>query len=937
MKRALFIPPEAGFLKTLARWFKEHHPVREWPEATFIFPTRRAGLYFQYYLAQELKAPFLPPRIYTLGDFINEWAARLDPRPLIPAAERAWWLYRLAQRPPLFGSLSESFDRFLPWGLKLSEVLEELEKEEVEPRDLPYPPEDLPPAAQELLAHLAQIGEDYRRLREEKDFTTPAERSRLLAKKLGEVLPPGKYYFCGFAALSQTEKKILGHLLEAGGEVFFEAPMEERPEFLEDILNFLHLRPEAFPSSKFRPPRITFRVAADVHQECENLARLLPRSVKAPDEVLILLPIASHLLPLLYSLPSEVPLNITLGYPLRRSLPAAFLLHLIDLYEKRLAQRYPATLYLAFLKHPYLRTRLPDSPKALRRIETRLREHGSPYLTLEEIEALTENPALKEMHEEFLRPFETLKTPRQFAQLLYQVLDQALEPFKENLKTAQDNQDLLARHFLWTLENEILPLFTTSPLADEPLKPETLFRLFRELLAGAKAPFEGEPLQGLQVMGLLETRLLCFRRVIVLDANEGALPSPEEINPLLPEGLRPALGLPPRSRQEVLERFHFFRLIRAAREVDIFYLSVTEPSPRKPPLVRSRYVERLLWEKEQRQRRLLGPEALNHLPLTLKPPRWETGLPKGKAEKEALEKLLQEREISASFLETYLDCAAKFYFRYLLGLRPPERISEYDPAELGELIHRVLELYFKPYQGRYYSPAEEDPEALLEIFRREFRRHPLYHRLGPERRLFISRTAEFRLRRYLARLKEFPPFQIVKIEEEVRYTHPQWGLRFYGRIDRIDRFDQKEVILDYKTGGRIRSLSLKRLKALLEEPLDAPPTLEGLRHLKERMPDLQLMLYLFLWQQAEEAVYIHLAAGKGSELFKPLLYQPPFSSVREGFSPAEIQKLRQETFPKLLESLLNHLLEAPAFFVPEPPPRCRYCDYRYACPLRRPC
>ncbi len=934
MKTAFFIPPEAGFLRTLARELWNRHG-ENLAEVTVLLPTRRAGLYLTYYLAREKKGPFLPPRIQALADFINEQAVKLDPRPVIPPAERAWWLYQIVRAWPALRSLAESFDRFLPWGLRLAEVLEEFEKEEVPVKDLPHPPEELPELARELLGHLAEISRRYREKLQANRVTTPAERLRRLSEGLSEVLPSGKYYLCGFSALSRTEKKIFQILLQRGAEIFFEGHPKELPPFVEEILKDLELNPAYLRKFPRRRPKITFHVAADVHQECEALKKYLSPSVSSPDEILILLPVAGHLLPLLYTLPEGLSLNVTLGYPVRRSLPASFLLLLLDLYEKRLGDRYPVLNYLALLKHPYLRL-WSGMEEGLRELEWRLREHGSPYLSLEEIEDLGEGYPLKRLHDRVLRVWQKIKTPRQMAEALFEILEEVLAPQRERLRLSKDQQDILARYFLWALESEILPLFSASAFAEEPLQPETLFRLFRELLTGLKAPLEGEPLKGVQVMGLLETRLLSFRRVIVLDANEGALPSPEEVNPLLPEGLRPALGLPPRSRQEALERYHFQRLIRASREVEIFYLSVTETSGRRPPRVRSRYVEALIWEEERRRRSLAGEELLRRNPSVPVAHSPASGWPKGEAERQEVEKWLREREISATFLETYLDCPLKFYFRYVLGLKPPARITDYDAGELGSLIHEVLEAYFRPYEGKFYDPRKDNsPERLLASFRERFSQSVLFRRLGPERRFFILRTAEFRLKRYLEALREFPPFRILALEKEMRREHPRLGLRFYGRLDRVDEFEGEIVILDYKTGGNIRSLNLKRLRTLLGEELTASPDLEGLLFLRERMPDLQLLLYLFLHEEAQEAAYVHLAAGKDRELFKPLLYRWPFSRSRDGLRKEEVRRLGEEVFPRLLELLIEHILKAPAFYVPEPPPRCRFCDYRYACPGRR--
>ncbi|QJA06590.1 hypothetical protein FVE67_07180 [Thermosulfurimonas marina] len=933
--RAGLIPPQAGFLRTLARLLLARHG-EDLFRVTVLLPTRRAVQFLRYYLHQESGGRILfPPRLLTLADLVAELAVALEPRPLAPAAERAWHLFRILRGRPGFEKVTPDFARFLPWGLRFVEVLEEFEKEGVDYRGLLYPPEDLPPEGRQFLTELSEIGGRYREALKAAGLDSPAGRLRRVAEGLSRVWnPSGPVYLAGFAALSGSERRLFSGLLAAGAEALFEADPLEIPDFMAEAFRDLKLSPELLARVRRRLPEMEILSAADVHQECQEAAARLPSRVRTPDEVLVLLPVAAHLLPLLYALPEGLAVNITLGYPVRKSLPATFLLLLFELLENRLEDRYPTSLYLALLKHPYTRGIFPDSG-LLFEVEAALRRRGSPYVGLAEAEEVARGAApLRDFHREVLLAFEGVETPRAFSAAVWRVLERVLAPQKKALSEAKENPEILARHFLYTLEAEILPVFEEASFSEEPLGLSALFRMFRELLSSARAPFEGEPLEGIQVMGLLESRLLSFREVLVLDANEGALPSPEEIHPLLPEGVRRALGLPPRARQEALERYYFRRLVLASRKLNLFYLSVADSSPRLPPKVRSRYVEALIWERERAAGRVFSPEdsPVRSLPLRLSAPERVGALPKGEAETREIERLLSG-EVSATFLETYLDCPARFYFRYLLRLSPPERIRDYDPAALGTAIHQALEDYFRPYLGRTYHPSKDnDFERLWALFLRALEDEGLTLRLGPERRFFLERTARFRLRQYLSRLEELPPFRILALEEKVSRKHPVLGLTFQGKLDRVDEYETGVVILDYKTGGSVRSLSATRLRELLTEEVPFSPDLEGLSRLRERLPDLQLLLYLFLWEEAQEAAYVHLAEGRKEFLLKPLFGGPPFGNTERALGPEEARRLREEVFPRLLSQLVEHLQKAPAFFIPETPPGCRWCDYLYACP-----
>ncbi len=939
MKEALVIPPESNFLKVLAGYLLELHG-RELRSATVVFPTKRAATYFLYWIWRLSGATVIPPKVYSFGEFVSELSSTLRPLREALSEERAYLLYTLTKELPGFERISRGFERFLPWGKRLSELFEEFVKEGVVPRDLLYPPEDLPEVARTLLSHLGRLYQGYERILEDRGVTTSGFRLKDLLEATEDLFPEPPCYLCGFFLLTELEKRLFERLLAKGADLVFEGDPESLPEPVEELLLRFNLRPRGLsPVKSARRPKLKFYVCSDVHQECREAVSLVPRRVSSPAEVLMLLPVSSHLLPLLYLLPEDLEVNITLGYPLRRSNLASFLLLLVDLVENRLEERYSVSLYLSFLKHPLLREAFGELGLALREAERRLREHGSPYLSLREIEEVSGLKVLGRLNEELLKPLETIKTPREFSSILEGVLRLVTSPFKERLRKAESPADVISRHFLWSVETEVLPVFRDSELAEEPMGQRAVFNMFRETISSARAPFEGHPLRGLQVMGLLETRLLSFKKTVILDANEGALPSAEEPNPLLPRYLRPALGLSQKSPQEAIERHHFERLIRASEEVHIFYLSVSEPSSLQPPKVRSRYVEALLWEEEKRLGKPEADSVLVRFPVVLKPSSPGEGIPRREEDFQLVRRLLSQEAVSPTLLETYLDCPVKFYFRYLLKLSPPSTIGEYDPRELGIVVHASLQRYFSPFLGRRYDPLRDnDAERLVKLFEEEFEKSVLSKRLGPERRFFVVHTARYRLTQYLSALREVPPFEVVMLEKPLEREVPSVGIRVRGVVDRVDRYGDSLVILDYKTGGSVRSLSLKRLEELLKTPkVDFPPDRGGLLELKELMPDLQLMTYLLLEEEAEDAVYVHLATGRRSDLFKSVLYRAPF--LRESsrsLSRENAEVLKKEVFPALFKALLRHMLSSEVFFVPEPPPNCKFCDYLYACRYARP-
>ncbi len=931
-----------GFLPEVAR---ELAGSKSW----VVFPTRRAKLYFWYYLHRLYPKAQLPPKTFSFADFLDELAVRLDPRPVLPRADQAWLLWQLVRKRPPFAQVAQNFDRFFPWGLRLAEVLDQLEKEMVKARNLPYPPEEeLPQEARIFLKHLGELQEDFSKALEARGVTTPGRRLRLLAENADQLDIPAPLHLVGFFVLTRAEEVLFKAWLQKGAVLWWRAEGKDLPPVLQRQRRFFQVEIQ-FQEAPPNQPSFQFYEAPDVHHELAALKGLLPKEIKAPDEALILLCAAGHLIPLLYELPDDLTVNVTLGYPLFRTALAHLFLLFMETALSRQGQRLHIPTYLRLLKHPYIRgLKLPSGQELaplFQILEERLRHRGSPYLTPKEIQellSLESTPSAHKsihegakilgwFHQEILDLWLNVSSPETLAQAIRRTLKFVLAPREKILRNLDTPEVLVERALLYALETEVLPALEKVSFAQEPLKPSTLFGFLRDLLRNVRAPFEGEPLEGLQVMGLLETRLLSFRRIFVLDANEGYLPSVEEINPLLPEGVKPLLGLPTRDREEVIERYHFFTLIQGAEEVHIFYQSaVSGKGETVGKKMRSRYVEALLWEEEKRAGKLL-PEKVSSIPLVLDERAWHRpeGIPKGQAERAAVEEILFSRDkVSATLFNTYLECPAKFYFRYVLGLKPAQEVASFDAAELGETVHQALEEYFSPYKGRVYLPVKHnDPQRLRDLFLARFKQSALFHRLGPERRFFVEETAIFRLNRYLNSLKEKYPqgFTLLDLEKEFRKT---WqGLSLYGRLDRLEKRGQVLYVLDYKTGSYVKSLSFRHLEEKLL-PYDPPHCFgaEELFDFQSRLPDVQLFLYLFLTLEmgAQNAVYLQLAAGNVRDLEKPLF---PETYVHNGTGIQFVQ----ERFPKLLTYLVEHMLKAKAFYGTREGKICKFCDFKLCC------
>jgi RecB family exonuclease len=283
-------------------------------------------------------------------------------------------------------------------------------------------------------------------------------------------------------------------------------------------------------------------------------------------------------------------------------------------------------------------------------------------------------------------------------------------------------------------------------------------------------------------------------------------------------------------------------------------------------------------------------------------------------------------------LNTYLLCPLKFYYRYLLGLKPAIAVAEdVDSAALGEIIHQSLEAYFAPYRKRQYrKAADADAERLISIFQKHFTGSQMYRCLAPEKKFFLEYVAAYRLQGYLSQMPETTFIEALEQEYRVLLPLGPGQLTFYGKVDRIDKREGHRIILDYKT-GRVEAFGKGDFeRGILPFAIPKELGYEGLKAVKGAIKDLQLPLYCLLVAAGNAevsgstlAAYVELGRGGMESYFIPL---------------DRIDRLRaaaiawfSRSFPAVLAFLIDHMVEAPHFFPATDEDACRFCEYEPVC------
>lgn len=905
-------------------------------DVQIIFPHRRPKLHLLQKLARSVGRPFFPPRCLSLEDWILRQAclATDSPPTLASALDQAWLLHLVqeADNEQSSPSSPSSWHQFLPWGLRLARVMGELDRELVTARDVVLPLEDLPTLAQNILARLGRLQEGFHEALRAAGLTTQAALAGSIDPDRLRVNEPT--YLCGLFALTRSEAALVEVLRRRGARVWWQSD-DPLPDQLhrwvrtwQAELQWMEEGTRA--SERRRPAQVSFVQAHDLHSQLRHMSQDLA-SCNPRDSIAVILPDPSLLRPLLAHLPPSRHINITLGLPLERT-ALGMLFHSLAQTARsgHISGTYPnARNFLEFWQNPWVRRLLPEGMSGLlRRILT---ERAEKSLDAEERARIAQC-----IEERF--GIEPLPYPH-LANLFFEALGldclsslgRYLKRLLSALHVREADSSSLEMQVVHALYSRILPEMEHALSSARTMPSGALWNIFWTSLRSERTPLRGEPLTPWQVMGLLESRLLCFDKVVILECLEGILPPAEAPNPLLPDALRPVFGLPPGQAEEGIVRHHFQRLLASAKEVRLYTRQGLAADPLEGRTIPSRYWEQTLWKEEKnRGERLEGHIARVPLELVLSPTR--AAFPA----KEPVLGLLRARltkGLSLSALNTYLNCPVRFFYEQIARFTPmPDPGQDPGARIMGEAAHKVLEKLFRPVLQQRIIPRELLPQ-LEAIWKHELAEGLRDAPLSPASRFFHVRLLRELLVNYLD--KAVDPVRPILVEESLQRKLPgkAGSILLRGRLDRVDLDPHTglHVILDYKTGRAPMDgpLAVSLLWELSDQAREAPMNRDSLILLQERLPDIQLMGYLYLLDSPALCGFVQLGEWDPKKSFVPL-YKP--DKKDEHGSLEDFLRWQREGLPVLLEWLGRHVLEAPAFFPACLAQNCGRCPWSPTCP-----
>ncbi|EKN06465.1 hypothetical protein HMPREF1076_05236 [Parabacteroides goldsteinii CL02T12C30] len=835
------------FLQQIASLFYQQYGA-EVSRLAFVFPNRRTGLFFQKYLSEVADKPLFSPTILTINDLFVQLSGK-------QTADRINMLFMLYDIYVRHSGSTETFDEFLYWGEMLLNDFDDVDKYMADARMLftnvtdlreiendfsfldaeqiaairtfwsSFYPKGDSPNQEEFLAVWKILYTLYNDLRDALAAEGRGYEGMIFREVVEQMeqnnccdLPYTKVVFVGLNALSVAEERFLIQLQKRGiADFYWDYASDKVTDLNNKASYFVERNLKNFPSQYPLPAEEKVDTEIEVigipsgigqaKQVYTLLNELCKEDEMSPEEALrtaIILPDEHLLIPVLNAIPEQIRrINVTMGYPLAGTPVASLMEYILALQKNvRYVDRQPVFYFrdvLPILNHRYISSTCPEIVNALVKD---IAENNRIYISAADL-------GKTDLLSVLFLPVTDVNT---FSDYLINVL-QELNKVMHALSSGEEEEDATQRTN--DLEQEfIFHYFTTVNRMKEimqdagiEMKIDTYFRLLKRVTDTITIPFRGEPLSGLQIMGVLETRALDFDRLIILSMNEGIFPLRKAANSFIPYNLRRGFGLPTYEHQDSVWAYHFYRLIYRASHVSLFY--DTRSNGLQTGEV-SRFVHQLHYHYEVPLQNKLVVYNVS----SAKTPALQV-----KKTDEVMQRLNAfhkggNRAISASAVNTYLDCPLKFYFSVVEGIQEEEEVSETIESNVfGSILHKVMEELYMPLCGKIVTAdllkaiKKDTPVltgAIARAFAEIFFMSDVVRPLTGQNFLIGEMIRKY-VEKILERDSKLTPFRYIESERKINRLFTlgdnRTEIQLKGFIDRIDEVRDAVRIIDYKSGS----------------------------------------------------------------------------------------------------------------------------------------
>jgi len=875
---------------------------------TVILPNKRAKIFLIESLKNQVDTNILSPKIISIEEFIQDIAGIRTVDPIELLFEFYEVYLSITEK-----TNQQSFELFANWAKTLLQDFNEIDRYLLDPSHVLSYLKDiedikkwgieienktqllenyidfwklLPNYYQSLYNHLLNKGIGYQGLIYREAVNNLNHFSDSIKEK--------QFVFAGFNALNAAEERIIEHLLASDqvkiywdvDQTFLNDPFHDAGLFVRRFKeNWKHYKSNPFEwivdeFSQAKNIQIigtpkTIGQAKIAGSIIENIINENPNTTL--DKVAVVLGEENLLVPLLYSLPSSVgALNITMGYSSKNNPAQILIAKLFKMHTNTLSRNAKSyVLYykdvLDILTHPLVEPYANTS--ALVNI---VNQNNYTFITHHKLMELNPNPS-----DLFLLLFQKWGKG---SMAVLETISSLLQTIKTNLSN-DNEEEKITKAFVYSIFKVINKLINYYSQHSHIDKIETLYAIYKQVIDLAEVSFEGEPLNGLQIMGVLESRVLDFETVIITSMNEGKLPAGKSQNSFIPYDVKRELGLPTFKEKDAIYTYHFYHLLQRAKNIYLLYNTESEGLDAGE---KSRFITQLEVEKQPKHK--LTHEIYNAvLPESAYQP---MVIPKSELVMLRL-KEIADNGFSPSALTSYVRNPIQFYFQKILRISEVEEVEENIALNtLGTIIHETLKVLYEPFIGKFLT--ENNILSCIKLLDDEvLKQFKLVYKEGEikkGRNLLAFEVAKRNVSNFLKveleSIKNGDAIKILALEQRFEriLEHPSlpFPVKIGGSVDRIEERNGNIRIIDYKTGKVEKaSVTLKSWKDLIKDI--------------KNDKIIQVLAY----------AYIYETKANGKPIEAGII---SFKNLKSGFLPFNFKHGRDE-IALIDEGILNNYLE----------------------------
>lgn len=937
------------FLKQVAKHYFDHTTSEN--DFCYVFPNRRSMLFFKKYYCLQVKAAgitMFEPQMYTINDFFYKVYAGAP-------TERIDLLLNLYREYKKLIPNCEPLDEFIFWGEMILSDFNDVDKYLIDAeklftnvsqfksmQDYSFLNDNQLKALQAFMGHFApQAGEDgkYKEtFRKTWDILYPLYKSfnstlseqgksyegmvyRRLAERfesesasdvLQDAFPHSpKFVFVGLNAPTESELAVLKRMRQAQLAEFcwdYSSEMikdkaNKSSFFMEDNIwhlgQSIELDPEGLPTAQINVLAVPSAVG-----QCKQIGQIFRRlGGEIGINTAIVLPDEKLLLPTLNAIPDSISkVNVTMGYPMSGSVLfslideiCAMQMHIRERSDGNWAFYYKQAYDL--FANPLLKDSLCENERhTIDSVKCKLFH----YIDRDEI--AVDGQILSRIFTPIVKE-PNLANKGQITALceyLKDIIETVAHKLVENKKESVELE--FAKDFYQAIE--CIEKYELEVL------PATFFRLLRNLVGRNAVPFKGEPLQGLQIMGPLETRALDFDNLVILSCNEGVFPRHNSSESFIPPELRKGFGLPTHEYQDALWAYYFYRLIQRCENVWLVYN--TSVQQKMNSCEESRYIKQLELHFGVKIHRYVAKSTILEAKDTTEIAKTQEDID-----------ILKSTHLSATALQKYLSCPVQFYYSKIKKLSNEDEVNEtLDAGLIGSVLHESIE---EIYSGKERITKDFLSECLKkESYAEVVRKHIMDNlkclEISGRNLIYESLICRYVRQilltdKKLLEKKNLDSFRILELEK--KETDIIGGLKFIGIMDRVDSFEDGVIrVVDYKTG------SVKDSDIQIDDENACEVAEAAFGEDNDKRPKIAIQLYLY---------DVLIRKAHKTEAIENVIYQTT-SLFSEGIKSAPMNETFVKEMGTRLEECLKGLLDIDKPWTKTAHAKtCSYCDFKDIC------